>query len=450
MSIIQWRFLVPYLMLGGIVWNCPGQAEEKNPTLSHFVRDASDVETAITSEDFARATVVSASALFEWRSYADFPDLAHKIELAYSTLPVQRIAEFLRFRREWLEGNVAGVSWLDTGLLAKALGRPHVAVDAFRKTLEDDYCCRLPFMHCLLATALLDIRDVTGAINTFGEAVHSASGDESTLFRVRQMYADELYDHGRLNEAVQGVLECQISSYPLERAWALGQLVVYSWYEKDVKGVSETLPLLATALKEATPRADLDWQRRRWKQTEQTLRYAGEALSGSPEAQMVMDVEVADIFFKTHRPERVVELLQRWVNEYPMENRDQWNDATAYWALCAHNCFYGALYHVGRVEEAVQGYKRMLQMAGKSREFLVHANCWLGFHMRVTKKLDEAQKYFEEGLRLDERIDPGTVPPNGFERYYIYDGTVRPETRRMYVFHYSVLLADQIGSGVTR
>ena len=386
-SWILYQALVFSVVAYGSAWG-----QSANSTLTDFEADQAFVERNILSGDPASALVASSSVLYTWTDYRDLPELLTSLRLAYQGLSREDAHQLLLFRQQNAE---SGLAWLDNGILAQSIGRHRDAVAAFTEALQDPDCCKVPYSYTSLGSALLDIRDVTGAESAFSSAVNGASQDLLTLFRVHKEVASQFYDHGHLDRAIAWMRRCATSEEPVARAWALGQEISYAWYLQDREALRAVRDTLEGVIADATPDPELGSHVRMIKHTHRMLDAASGYLEGSSEAHLVLDVIVTDALFRERRFEEVKALLEKWITKYPLSESATWDAELANWALSAHNCYYATLCHLGDTETSAQFYEAFLPAASGYPEYEVHGHAWLGFCLGKLGRLNEAASYFE-------------------------------------------------------
>jgi hypothetical protein len=404
-------------------------------------RERDAIETAILTGEPADALVLSTSNLYLQRNSPAFDDVATSIFRAYAGLPLDEAQARLEFQCEQLKDRTNGLGWLAAGLAARAVMNPASAAHAFRCAASDEMCCRIPFTNILLFESLIPLGRVDEATAAYREAVHSASGDPSTLFQVRYKFAEVLRDQGRLALWRESVEACAQSELPLERAYGLQQQALYAWYQQDLETFERKVgkAVVANSAYNASTEWLYRWDNDRWKSVSRHLGYASAALEGATDGRMILDFESTAVFAQAERKlEFALERVEPWVAHYPLEEIDSWDDTRQLWGQRLHLFHNNLLGRLGRTEEALDGFRNMLPYARDNyhTKFEPHVYCQMGYALKCADRLEEAREAYETGLSIldvpGEVVDPDIA--------YYPGGRIGKKRRMGFVANYRHLM----------
>lgn len=425
-------------------------------TVESFRSDSELARRAIVEQASAEKSIASTTSLLKWNGYPDFLDLTIAITEVYGSRTSQDLG-FLRKNREpsvSSRGNPA--DWLDTALLATAMNDPRYAVHCFEEAMKNPTLSGNPFVHGLKGRALLSQDMVSAATAEYTIALNMAKSlnDDAVLFRVRNMYADDLFSHNLIDAAIPIVAsQCLTSKYPLEHAWALGQQVQYAWSRNDQATLKSAFEELKGLLPSVVPREDLDWQQRRYKELLSISGMIEKALSTDPAQQMAADVEALDYEYKTAGFKAGLARMEPWIKKYPLEEYNTWEDRSLRkWSVWAHYNYYAVLSILGRSKEAEDGFWGLIANVpfNDAPDRVVEAFCWLG-RIRIDQhNYGEAKDFLEKGLILDDPTSALTPPEIGWAApldlpSFVQGGYLPPSQRtefiKLYRFTLDALIA---------
>jgi tetratricopeptide (TPR) repeat protein len=418
------------------------------PAAEHpFERDRRLLEEAVLSRDWTQSLTRVEEAVYTWRAHPEFLELAHGAVRALSSLrgdEVRREFELLRTR---LTAAHPPERWLAAGLFASSAGAAREAEDCFERAERGAFSSSA-FVPFLRARALLAQHRLTQAAKYYGRAVELAAEveDPHILFSIRCRRADDLYDAGHLELAVDAARAGLDSPHALERAWTLAQLVLYSHALGDATEVEAALGRLNSLRPESiTVPEGLSWQRRRLEQAIEVLRIAERASTGDDLSRMVLDVEAAEFHYKRREPERGALRLEPWTARFPLARFGGWDGETRQWAAWAHLNLHAARHLAGRSREAATGLAALADALGSHSGLepqRVHALAWLGRALWRDGRLEDARRAMEAGLLLDAEAERAEGLPAGLDQPVVHRGRVDPELRRSYVESYGSLLRE--------
>lgn len=391
---------------------------------SNYGQDAyrNDVETAqesiLSDPEVATPTIASTSALLKWIGHKEYVDVADQIKSAYQLLDPATLADGLNERVHVLsETSEDWVGWINAGLAAQALGDPEEAFLYFDNAIQCPNCVDSPGLRKLRGKTLLEAGDVKAAHLEYILAASMAiqTHDPSFVFRIRQEFADDFFDHGFLDEAVKIGYVCKNSAYPLETCWALGLEIVYKWSKDDLDGVAESVSRLSTLLPEFAPDQGSDWERRRYKQASFLFSTAESALEGDQLSRMILDVEATEFHYKRGEIPRAMERLKTWVQAYPPGQFMTFTPEEQDWALWANHNYALILSGMNRNEEAEALLSEVVNLVDSDQHaaHLAMAWCSLGRCYWLEGEHDKAIETIEKGLDIDAEntsfIPPGSI-----------------------------------------
>ena len=132
------------------------QSVDQNQVLSTFQSDEKFVRAAIESGDVAGAMIASSSVLYHWQDSVLFGEMIdHIILRAYKDKPLEDSQPELDRRLSILSPGAPWEIWLETGLIALAVGRPGDAEKCFMECLKDEGISGNPYPHLFLGRSLL-------------------------------------------------------------------------------------------------------------------------------------------------------------------------------------------------------------------------------------------------------------------------------------------------------
>ena len=384
-----------------------GSFSESLWSLEDFQNDCKSIRERLCSAPVHDVPAPPTRELSRWKDYPDLPDLLEAIVDGYKSRPMEQLYDLCRTRETKALAADDPFVWLDAALLGSAKMDRRFSSDCFQRALASPAFVQNPMVYAQRGRELRKHGYLSDASIEYKMALQFAetSGDPAVLFRVRQMYADDLFDAGNLSGAVAVGTESLKSQYPLEKAWALAQNAVYRWALDDSKAVLKTVGELQSVLRQTSPREDLGWEKRRYKQVREVFEMMNKALGGDPVAQMAADVEALDIQYKFGDFSVGPKRMERWVMAYPLKDYSSWKDpGLCEWAVWAHYNYYASLVILGKQSEAESGFLDLIQYvpfeAAPGR--IVEAYCWLG-RIRIDQGFfDEAKEYLETGLAMDD------------------------------------------------
>lgn len=421
---------------------------------SNYGQDAyrNDVETAqesiLSDPEVATPTIASTSALLKWIGHKEYVDVADQIKSAYQLLDPATLADGLNERVHVLsETSEDWVGWINAGLAAQALGDPEEAFLYFDNAIQCPNCVDSPGLRKLRGKTLLEAGDVKAAHLEYILAASMAiqTHDPSFVFRIRQEFADDFFDHGFLDEAVKIGYVCKNSAYPLETCWALGLEIVYKWSKDDLDGVAESVSRLSTLLPEFAPDQGSDWERRRYKQASFLFSTAESALEGDQLSRMILDVEATEFHYKRGEIPRAMERLKPWVQAYPPGQFMTFTPEEQDWALWANHNYALILNAMGRREEAEIILLEILNVLNFDDHPSHIAGLWctLGKCLVLQGKESEGFEAIERGLDLDA-IDITFTPTGNIDlrrQPRLQGAKMNPDVRAGVVHEYEILQA---------
>jgi tetratricopeptide (TPR) repeat protein len=401
-------------------------------------RDA--IESAILSGNAADALVVSTSNLYLHRNSPSFDSIATSVFRAYAGLSPDEAERQLEFAVSELDGEENGLGWLAAGLLARAAMKEASAAEAFRCAASDEMCCRIPQTNILLFESLIPLGQIEEATAAYEAAVKSASTDPTVLFQVRQKFAEAMREQGRTAFWQETARSCSESEDPLESAWGNQQQALYAWYQGDREAFAEALGKATVARSALDASAESEWRwvsdRRKW--TDRHLGYATAALEGSTAAQLALDVECSTLAAQERDLKKALTFLEPWLPRFPIGKVDEWDDPTKLWGQRLHLYYNILLGRLGRYDEAVAGFRRMIPYARNTShvKFEPHIYCHLGYALKIAGRYKEALEAYETGLSLldvpDRVVDPSVV--------YYREGRIGKNARMGFVANYRHLV----------
>ncbi|MCA9440381.1 MAG: tetratricopeptide repeat protein, partial [Candidatus Omnitrophica bacterium] len=267
--------------------------------------------------------------------------------------------------------------------------------------------------------------------------------DPSFVFRIRQAFADDFYDHGFLDEAVKRGYICMDSDYPLETCWALGLEIVYKWSNDDLTGVSESVSRLSTLLPQTVPNPDSDWERRRYEQASFLFSTAENALAGDQLSRMILDVEATEFHYKRGEITRGMERLKPWLQAYPTNELMTFTPEEQDWALWVKHNYALLLSGMNRNEEAETLLSEVVNTVDSQQHaaHVARAWCTLGRCYWLEGKHEKAVETIERGLDMDAEdtlfIPPGLTDLRRQPR--LRDAKMDPDVRAGMVQEYKIL-----------
>ena len=354
----------------------------------------------------ASAWIASSTVLLKWIGFKEYIDLARTLEAAYERLaPSSLEADFQNKFDTISQQPDDWVGWINAGLMAQALHQPATASLCFGRARECPTCVDSPGLHALFGKALLETGDLAGARIEYASAVSMASetNNPSFLFRMRQLTADDYYDLGHLEEAVEKGYRCIDSDYPLEKAWGRAMEIVYLWSKDDPTGVQASTDALAAILPDATPQADSDWERRRFEQIRFLLTTADEALAGDAFSKLVLDVEATEFHYKTGDLVAAMNRLEPWVAAYPTSQYASLSPEEKEWSLWAKYNYALLLSAALRLAESETLLREVLDTVPEGENPQLVSLCWgvLAQTLSLEGKKEEALLAYDQSLQLD-------------------------------------------------
>ena len=419
--------------------------------LSEIREDIRNVqETIFTEPEVASAWVASTSALEKWIEHKDYIDVIEGIQSAYQYRNPELVSQELNRRKEIIgadEENWAG--WLDASILARSIGDFQGALTSLDNAVACPNCVVTPGVRVLRGITHLDLHDVDKAEVEYASAVlmASQSNDPAMMFRVRQAFADDLYDHGYHDEGVARGYVCKDSDYPLEKAWAHALEIVYLWSKDRIEDVSQTVSDLSLLLPQVTWVEDSGWERNRYRQAEGLLGIAQGALAEDPLSKMILDVEATEFHYKRGELEKAFNRLEPWVRTYPTSRHATFSDGEKEWSLWAKYNYCLMLCAILRLDEAEDILNEILQTASEGENTNLIAMCWcvLGQTLSLQGKEREATLAYGTGLDLDtSEID--SIPEGVSDlrsQPYIAGGHMLGGLRTSFVREYQVILSKE-------
>jgi len=422
-------------------------SEESYEGPEAYKNDVEYAQDSILSDpDVASPTIASTSALLKWIGHKEYIDVAEEIRSAYQLLDPKTLSEGLSARTQILsESPEDWVGWINAGLAAQALGDPQQAFLYFDNAIQCPNCVDSPGLRVLRGKSLLEAGDVKTAHLEYILAATMAiqTQDPSFLFRIRQSFADDFYDHGYLDEAVKRGYICMDSEYPLETCWALGLEIVYKWSNDDLPGVAESVSRLSTLLPVTVPNPDSDWERRRFEQTSFLHSTAEKALAGDQLSRMILDVEATEFHYKRGEVYEAIERLEPWLQAYPTNLLPIFSPEEQDWALWVKHNYALILSGMNRNKEAETLLSEIVNSVDSQQHpaHVVRSWCTLGRCYWLEGNHQKAIETIERGLDIDAE-NTSFIPPGSTDlrmQPRLRDARLEPDVRAGMVVEYQIL-----------
>jgi tetratricopeptide (TPR) repeat protein len=412
-----------------------------------FQADDNATLAAVKEEGLAQAVIQAASRLAQWTDFPDYLRLLESAERSYRKASPSELASAYEAQRSALEGSVDGVGWINLGLMALALDRPWDAEECFRQALLDPAFAQNPSLHAQLARALVANHKKDDAMAEFeeGSKLAEAAGDTTLAFRIRATETSDLFDHGYMDDAIYLRTACLDSAYPLERLWALSELIDYHWAKQEMVTVNTYAVQLKALLPTVTPRPDVKWEFNRLSYARKVRDRVTGALAGDPVKQMIMDEESLQCEYNVKRFDVVRDRLAPWVKAYPIEGYATWPAELQEWGSWVHWTYNCALCLTGGVPEAEAGFRSIIASVPIADwpNPVVNSWCWLGYCLLRQHKFAESVTAYEAGFTLDIKgkgSEPVTLPPDP-DQLIAAGNVLKFDWRKGYVASYRSALA---------
>jgi len=432
------------------------------------------VRNSILTQQPAEAWITSGSALFECRTYPGYCDLALSIVDAYQMLRSEDVSERLARRKEVRTGPFCSFDCFEEGLMAYALGWYEDAAEAFQSSTFAPAFDGNPFPHLMKAKALLQqmpsnrqaARDAfeqrpetsepdgtpvpskTGlkeVLTAYQQAISYSMDSPPTLFRIRHEQAIDLIEKGYMELGIEKLKESRLSTYLLEQAWALGELLIIAWDLKD-NGLQKTcwqdLEILLSAL-QVCP--DLPFEAQCMNHVIELADMMRGIQQGDRVMQMKMDEKSVNLRFFHEDFQEVVERLKPWILEFPLHQSRTWNPALLETAVLVHLDYYCSLQSLGNFVEAEAGFIEIIDaFSGRSPTCpVIEAWGWLGNALRDQGRIREAQAAYELALMMDIEESQKTANKGysmDFLQRQVLQGIMPGPVRASHVANYECVL----------
>lgn len=392
---------------------------DQNKVLSSFESDEKYVRAAIDSGDVASAMIASSSVLYHWQDSPLFGELIdHIILRAYKEKPAEDLRADLAGRLSLLQEGMPWEVWLETGLIALAAGHSEDAGRCFSECLKDEAFRSNPYSQLLMGRSFLARDEVSEAQPFYRAAINAASQDLSTAFYIRYLHAADLYKDGRisLTQCDSGPLCGSYSSpYSLERAYGIYETAMYAWSIGDSVEVSRLATELEETLKEAQPRADSPFEKRRFDEATNFLRRVKAANAGDEYIAMILDEEACEYDRWSHNQSGVYKRLVKWRELHPIEEYSGLEEKEQKFALTSvHISLNVVTCQLGLFEEAEAGFRAFLDVVPfeENGEMVSLSRLWLGYTLHLERRYQEALDMYDKAA--------SDIPPETF----LYPGMI--------------------------
>jgi len=401
------------------------------------------VRDALIANPISDSTLYSRPGLLNWRSSPDFLELSDRtLESTYAGIEPLELHKEIE-RRIGASGGKDGSIWFDTGLMSLAAERYSDALFCFEESTKDASMTGNPFAFAYMARAHLNLANQNEALLLHREAIKWASTVPTTRFQIHFMFSMDLYRNGGLSLAfAEGgpIHACLSSEYPPEKAFALYEHLLHAWSEENSNDIQSDLKDLQNILQMLAPRSDSGFEQRRFKQAFDLAQRVEAALSGDTLAEMILDEECCDFYFKTKQWKRARDRLKPWTEKNPLRDYSQWNSDLRDAVTWVHLNYLLSECVVGNHSLAESGFREFLDTVPE-QEFpkkVVEARCWLGYALHLQGRLSEAENALAAGLILDSSGSKSLADnlPTDSLQPRIVGGTMLNQTRRAFVRTY--------------
>ncbi len=458
-----------YLVIGVCLFSCPnlhagphetagialiGQwTGPQSDVLKNFQSDIQYAREGILGQvEVSSPWVASSTVLLRWIGYKEYVDLAEDIQETYQLLDPTNLQSDLEGRSEVLSQQEDDwVGWIDAALMARALSQPSLAVEYLGNAMECPSCVDSPGLRVLRAKSFLESSNIPAAHLEYETAIAmaSATNNPAFLFRIRQMYTDDLYDRGYLDQAIENAYICMDSEYPMEKAWAYAMEIVYLWSRDNLEGVQNSVNELTSLLPQVAPQEDSRWEPKRFGQIQFLHSTAQNALQGDQLSKMILDVEAIDFHYKKGEFQKALDRLSPWVAAYPTASQDSFSEEEKDWSLWAKYNYLTLTASLGEEVVAEEGFREIVETVAyqDNPSHVVMAWCGLAQALNLQDKSAEANTALQMGLDLDAN-DIAVIPEsveNEREQPRILGGKMSSDARATYVQAYRQI-SDSLNS----